>query len=272
MALVCLVGQAPALAQTSDEAAIKETVQRGLDAYQRKDVDAMFSLFSSKLPFVAAFKWDVQNDLATLDKIEIKDVTFRTLLVKGDAATLSLAFDLLALNKGTGEPDKVSGRKFHTYQLVKENGVWKLSSFSDDEERLALELAAARTDEERNSLIAAAGPLVNAGLANQLVGRGDNLIDKGNYATASTVFRLAEKIAGEVNDRMAMSASLYGLGHISLVLGNQAQAADYFARCLAGIEALANKSVLAFALSRIGWDYSDRGDYIRAMDCYEKCM
>jgi CHAT domain-containing protein/Tfp pilus assembly protein PilF len=272
MALVCLVGQAPAPPQRSDEAAIKETVQGGLDAYQRKDVDAMFSLFSSKLPFVAAFKWDVQNDLATLDKIEIKNVTFRKLLVKGDVATLSLAFDLFALNKGTGEPDKVSGRKFHTYQLVKENGVWKLSSFSDDEERLALELAAARTDEERNSLIAAAGPLVNAGLANQLVGRGDNLIDKGNYATASTVFRLAEKIAGEVNDKMAMSASLYGLGHISLVLGNQAQAADYFARCLAGIEALANKSFLAFALSRIGWDYSDRGDYIRAMDCYEKCM
>src|SRR5215831_11301052 len=120
--LACLVGGV-SLAQTSDEAAIKETVQKGLDAYQRKDVDAMFSLFSSKLPFVAAFKWDVQNDLATLDKIEIKDVTFRTLLVKGDAATLSLAFDLFALNKGTGEPDKVSGRKFHTYQLVKENGV-----------------------------------------------------------------------------------------------------------------------------------------------------
>jgi len=272
MALVCLVGQAPALAQTSDEAAIKETVQRGLDAYQRKDVDAMFALFSSKLPFVAAFKWDVQNDLATLDKIEIKNVTFRTLLVKGDAATLSLAFDLFALNKGTGEPDKVSGRKFHTYQLVRENGTWKLSSFSDDEERLALDLAAARTDEERNSLIAAAGPLVNAGLANQLVGRGENLIDHGNYATASTVFGLAEKIAGEVKDQMAIIASLYGFGHMNLALGNQAQAADYFARCLAAVEAMDNKSVLAFALSRIGWDYSGRGDYLRAMDYYEKCV
>jgi CHAT domain-containing protein/tetratricopeptide (TPR) repeat protein len=272
IALTYLVAQVPANAQTSDEAAIKETVQKGLDAYQRKDVDAMFGLFSSKLPLVAAFKWDVQNDLAALDKIEIKNVTFRNLLVKGDTATLSLAFDLYAVNKGTGEPDKVSGRKFHTYQLVKEGGTWKLSSFSDDEERLAFDLAAARTDEQRTSLIAAAGPLVNAGLANQLVGRGENLIDRGDYSAAAAVFSLAEKIAAQLNDKMAISASLYGVGHINLAMGNQAQAADYFARCLAGVEALDNKSILAFALSRIGWDYSDRGDYLRAMDYYERCV
>src|SRR5262245_9531771 len=175
ISLIFLVGPSTASAQTGEEAAIKETVRKGLDAYQRKDVDAMFAVFSSKLPLAAAFKWDLQNDLATLDKIEIRNVSFRTLQVYGDRATLSLSFDLWALNKGTGEPDKVSGTKFHTYQLVKENGAWKLSGFSDDEERLALELSAAKNGEERDGLIAAAGRLVNAGHNRQLVGRGGDL-------------------------------------------------------------------------------------------------
>src|SRR5262249_6583650 len=270
--VVFLVGPGIAAPQTSDEAAIRETVRKGLDAYQRKDVDAMFAVFSSKLPLAAAFKWDLQNDLATLDKIEIKNVSFRTLQVVGDRATLSLSFDVYASNKGTGEPDKVSGKKFQTYQLVKENGAWKLSGFSDDEERLALERSAAKTDEERNGLIAAAGPLVNASLANQLVGRGENLIDKGDYTAAGTVFSLAQKISYRASDDMAVTAALHGLGHINLLLGTRAPAADYFARCLAGVDSLKNKSILAFALSRIGWDYSDRGDYIRAMDYYERCV
>src|SRR5262249_6274037 len=95
-----LFGSGIASAQTSVEGAIREPVRKGLDAYQRKDVDAMFAVFSSKLPLAAAFKWDLQNDLAALDKIEIKNVSFRTLRVSGDKATLSLSFDLYALNRG----------------------------------------------------------------------------------------------------------------------------------------------------------------------------
>src|SRR5262249_32382250 len=47
ISLIFLFGPGIAMAQTSDEAAIKETVRKGLDAYQRKDVDAMFAVFSS---------------------------------------------------------------------------------------------------------------------------------------------------------------------------------------------------------------------------------
>jgi CHAT domain-containing protein/predicted negative regulator of RcsB-dependent stress response len=254
---------------TVDEAEIRDLGQKAFVAYQQGDASTLFSLFSTQSPNLADFRMRVQRDNR---KIKVEGFEIGTIEVTGDAATARMSYMESTVKGVPGEPDFNSGRVFHTFQLVREAGTWKLWAEWNDQREFAQSLITARSEEERERLLAKNAPLVTAALANQLVHEGNSLVAMGNYVQAMTGFQLADTVAERLNDKSELWKALSGLGYGSLVQGNVSQAADYFLKGVMLCESLGNKASLAGLFREIGEDYFDRGDYREAMEYYQRSL
>src|SRR5215471_19014959 len=253
--------------EPADEAAIRSVVDKGFAAYQRGDFRELFALFSEKSPNLLVGKMDVENNAAYFGKDEIRDLQIDPIEITADSATVRLSFE-----RRSTEPGRSQGRRFFTFQLVHEEGSWKLWTGEGDESELASALLAAETDAERDGLLAEHARLVTEELADQLVGRGNSLISIGQYIDAVASFQLARRIAGQIGDKGAIWKAQYGLGHGNLVQGNAAEANENYRQSLAACQDLGNKSDLSFLLSQIGRDHVERGDYRDAMEFYQRSL
>lgn len=251
----------------ADETAIRSLVGKGFAAYQRGDFRELFALFSEKSPNLLVGKMDVENNAAYFGKDEIRDLQIDPIEITADSATVRLSFE-----RRSTEPGRSQGRRFFTFQLVREEGSWKLWTGEGDESELASALLAAESDAERDSLLAEHARLVTEELADQLVGRGNSLVSIGQYTDAVASFQLAHRIAGQIGDKGAIWKAQYGLGHGNLVQGNVAEANENYRQSLAACQDLGNKSDLSFLLSQIGRDHVERGDYGDAMEYYQRSL
>lgn len=253
--------------KSTDQVQIRAIVQKGFAAYQRGDFRELFSLFSEKSPNLLVGKMDVENNAAYFGKDEIKDLQLDPIEIANDSATVRLSFA-----RRSSEPGRSQGRRFFTFQLVREEGGWKLWTGEGDESAFATALLSAESDAERDGLLTENARLVTEELADQLVGRGNGLISAGEYQGALSSFQLAHRIAEQIRDKGAIWKALYGLGHGNLVQGNVAEANDNYGKSLAVCQDLGNKSDLAFVLYQIGRDHAERGDYGDAMEYYQRSL
>jgi CHAT domain-containing protein/tetratricopeptide (TPR) repeat protein len=252
---------------SADETAIRSVVENGFAAYQRGDFRELFALFSEKSPNVLAGKMDVENNAAYFGKDQITDLQVDPIEIGADGATVRLSFA-----RRSTAPGRSQGRRFFTFQLVREEGSWKLWTGEGDESELASALLAAENDTERDGLLAEHARLVTEELADQLVGRGNALVAQGEYTSAVASFQLAYKVADRLGDKSAVWKALYGLGHGNLVQGKIAEADDSYRQSLAVCRELGNPSDLSFVLYQIGRDHAERGDYGDAMESYHKSL
>jgi len=254
---------------TADEAAIRDLGQKAFVAYQQGDASTFLSLFSTRSPALADFRMDVQRDHG---KIKAEGLEIGRIEITGDTATARVSYEQSSVKGDSEEPDFTSGKRFHTYQLVREAGAWKLWDESNDLGELAESLITAKSEEERDRLLAKNASLVTAALADRLVHAGDELIEMGDYAQAMTGFHLAYTMAERLNDKRVLGRALSGLGHVSMVQGQALQAANYFQKGVTLCESFGNKSSLAHIFFEIGEDYFERGDYREAMEYYQKSL
>jgi CHAT domain-containing protein/predicted negative regulator of RcsB-dependent stress response len=259
----------PAPVPTADEVAIRDLGQKAFVAYEQGDASTFLSLFSTRSPILANFRMDVQRDHR---KIKDEGLEIGRIEITGDTATARVSYEQSSVKGGPEEPDFNRGRRFYTYRLVREAGDWKLWDESNDQEELAESLIIAKSEEERDRLLAKNTPLVTAALANQLVNAGNERIEMGDYAQAMTGFHLAYTMAERLNDKSALWKAVSALGYGNLVQGNAAQAADYFQKGVTLCESFGNKSSLAHIFFEIGEDYFERGDYREAMEYYQKSL
>ena len=253
--------------KSADEVEIRSVVQKGFAAYQRGDFHELFALFSEKSTNLLTAKMDIENNAAYFGKDELRDLQVDPIEIATDSATVRLSFE-----RRSTEPGRSQGRRFFTFQLVREERGWKLWTGEGDESELASALLAAESEAERDGLLAEHARLVTEELADQLVGRGNSLITVGEYTGAVTSFQLAYKIAKKIGDKSAIWKALYGLGHGNLVQGKVAEADENYRKSLAACRELGSKSDLSFVLYQIGRDHAESGDYGDAMEYYQKSL
>jgi hypothetical protein len=189
------------LAQSNDENVIRTLVESLLELYQHKDLNKLISLWSDKSPFLGLNKRTLQNEFTANDKIALKKIEIRKIGIEGDQAILRVTADLvLSKTKAVGAVEKVE-RKNRTLHLVNENGTWKVWKFVSSEEELAKAIIAAKTDEERNSLIEKEPDLVESDLADALIRQNTPLsTDQGGYQRALAINKLAHKLGEKTGD------------------------------------------------------------------------
>jgi tetratricopeptide (TPR) repeat protein len=300
-----------AYGQTADEAALRSLTEKFFAAYAKQDLDALMALWSDKSPDYASSKQSLQQSFAA-NRIEVKATTMGSLTVDGDKASLRVVVDSSAVEAKTGNPASGFGRLNRILHFVRENAVWKVWRYVSSEEELAAAIAAAKTDEERKTLLEANKELQTVELDRALIAQGYRLVSQGSYSQALGIFQLglslaqelndkpglvlafrgvgsvhrlqgrypqamenlerSLKIAEEIGDKLGQSGTLIGIGNAYLAQSNIAKGLEYNFKSLKIKEEIGDKAGAAMALASIGSGYQFQGSYAEALDYHQRSL
>jgi CHAT domain-containing protein/Tfp pilus assembly protein PilF len=251
--------------QAADEAALRSLTENFFAAYAKQDLDALMALWSDKSPDFAASKQSLQQSFAA-NRIEIKATTMGKLNVDGDKANLRVLVDSSAVDIKTNEPAKGFGRLNRSLHFVKEGGVWKVARYVSSEEELTMALAAAKSDEERNSLFEANKELQTLELERVMIAQAIRLMNQGSYPQAMGLFQLGLSLAQELGDKTSMVVILRNIGGIHRLQGRYPQAMDYLQQSLKIAEEIGDKLGQSGTLIGIGNAYTVQGNLAKGLE------
>jgi CHAT domain-containing protein len=293
---------------------IDEFVLKAYNAYLEKDQQLLFSLHSQTSPYFAEFKSVMLGDFANRQNVRFaaKNVRGVKVDVQGDKATLRVVVNLDARDIETGREAEGFPEWDHTLYLVKEQGSWKLWRFVNTAEEFMGDYFAAKTDGEREILIAKAKPVtygflkgleeIGLGLLEQrgddlhaaeilqldyrlsvetknmggeagaLVALGDVYFAQGDYARAGDNYQKILTLAEKIHHTVAIAAVSAKMGNLHYAQGNLAQAMDYYAKSVRLYEEAGSKLEITYPLANLGNVYFSLGNYEKALEHYQKIL
>jgi CHAT domain-containing protein/TPR repeat protein len=259
---------------SADDAAIQQVIRKGYEAYAKKDVPALLSLFSPRSPYLPDFKLLIQEDFAANERATIVHYSaklIRNVQIQGDKATARLDVAIQAVDKDTGKEAEGFGAMDHTFRFVKEDGVWKIWQFLDTARELTDDLLAAKTDEERAAVLKLKGePFTNGLLKNLTDWAASLLYKKGDDARAATIFNLVLTTSKRVNSLLGTANALIGLGDVYTVQGDYLRAADNYQQIMKLAESLGSNEGIAAVSVRLGNIHYYQGNFPQAMEYYQR--
>jgi hypothetical protein len=208
--LVSLMSYMPAgiKAQSNDEAEIRVLMEKYFATYERKDLAGWTLLWSEKSPELAAARQIFQESFAANAMIEIKSPVVRKVTLTGDKATVWMVVEISVMDPKTGKRAEEFEKKNRTLHLVNESGVWRVWRDGLSEEELAAAISAARTDDEREVLLAADKELITVELRKALISRGIQFFTRGSYTQALAIFTMTLTLAQNLDDEIGAATSL----------------------------------------------------------------
>jgi CHAT domain-containing protein/Tfp pilus assembly protein PilF len=311
LALCLIAGANLAKAQSPDDTSLVNTATRNfLEAYQRKDVDGLLSLWSAKSPDLPAFTAAVKQTFLDVASIELKGVEIRRVTFEGAESIVRVTVEMQATELKSGKPATGFGRMNRTLRFVKEDGRWKLWQYKTSEERLALNLLSAKTESDQMALLEEERELQTAALLQALRKHFESFTKRKEPSQALIALRLtqlvAEKIADEAavafavnnmgviyfqrgefpralelfqkhlslgvtaRDQAMTARTLHNIGTIKRLQGDYPQALEYLLRSLTVAEQVGDKRILGGVLNSVGVVHREQGNYARALAYLER--
>jgi CHAT domain-containing protein/tetratricopeptide (TPR) repeat protein len=254
------------------ETALCSVVAELFAAYAREDLDGYMKLWSAKSPDLAARQKTLQELFTANDKIEVKTLNFRKVNLEGEKASVRVTVDLSALDAKTGKPAQGFGKMNRVLDFVREQGQWKGWKEAAAEENLAAALVAAKTDGERDALLAVEKELMTAELWKALIRQGKRQYSQSNYKQALRIDELAKSIAEQIGDMEGIAQAFNDMGAVQDSQGNYGLAIEYFQRSLVLRKALGDKVNMAVSLANLGSVYGSQGNHRLASEYYQKAL
>ena len=96
--VICVVVFMPLAspAQSADETALRQLVERFFAAYQSGDIGGLMALWSEKSPNFAAAKQTFQQTFEA-NKLELKSLTFGRIVLEGGTGSVSVTANIIAV-------------------------------------------------------------------------------------------------------------------------------------------------------------------------------
>ena len=300
---------------TPDQAAVHAALLRGYEAYAKRDAATLFSLFSQQSPYLPAFQQLMREDFAANESARIDGLSAkltRNVQFEGDKAKARLYVQIHAVDKVTGKSAEGFGNMDHTLHFVREKGDWKIWQFLSTAEELVPDLLAAKSDEERATLLMAYEPFTDGllkgladqaqsvleakgddaratmlfnivlamgkkanstfGIANAMVGLGDVYVTQGDYLRAADNYQQVMKLAEKLSIPQGIAAVSVKLGNIHYHQGNFTQAMEYYQRSAKLYEKLGSTQEIAYPLLSIGNAYFAQNNYTQALEYYQRSL
>jgi CHAT domain-containing protein len=255
--------------QSADEAALRALVEKFYAAYQKEDLDGFMGLWSEKSPDFAQRKQAMQQFFTT-DNHTFANLTVSRVKVEEGKASLRVAVDLTAVNAQTKQERK--DRVVRNFAFIKERGTWKVWRDAPAEDDLAAALLTAKTEADRQALMATEKELMTGKLVEALRRRGLNLYLRGDPAESLTVFRIAQKIAEQIEEKEGLARVLNNIGAVHETRGDYRAALEFYQQSLELSETLGDKAGIARALNNMGIVYKEQGNYVEALEFYQKAL
>jgi CHAT domain-containing protein/Tfp pilus assembly protein PilF len=272
--LFCLLLYAPSFAQTSsqDEASARRIVEKYFAAYEEKDLNDLFALWSEKSPNLAPRKKYFQESFPEAQKIEIKDLTIGKITLDGDKARVRLGVEINIIDAKSGKPTADSGKINRTLHLVKESGEWKIWQYGSSEDDLAKAFVEAKTEAERKQLFEADKELVTVALVQALLVQGTILRQQRKYSQALAHYERIGEIANQLGDKKGIVNILRGIGTVHQSQGNYTEAFEYYHKSLKIAEESGDKAGFGTTLNAIGNTHQVQSNYTQALEYYERSL
>ncbi|MCG3161309.1 MAG: hypothetical protein JMDDDDMK_02476 [Acidobacteria bacterium] len=155
-------------------------------------------------------------------------------------------------------------------------------------EELAAALVAAKTDEERTTLLESKKELQTPALAQALIRQGQRLRTQGGYSPPDTpqvlsIFQLAQRVAEQRGDKASVATVLSNIGDLyrtqlsnrgdaNTNRRNQNLALEYYRKSLTVREELGDQAGIASAQLFLGFSNSAQGNMAMALEHYQKSL
>ena len=260
----------PATGLSVDAAALRSLMDQFFTAYERKDLGTVMAAWDPKSPELVAHRQRAQQFFAANSEIHTT-YTIRDLRVLGESARLILDLNVRATETATGKATTGLGETVLLIECNSKDGVWKIWHEQDAED-LAAELTAAKSDQERTSLLDSDRALLSPKLAQVLMKNGGALRLQGDYSRAATCYELARATSEQLGDKSGVAAAIRSLGIVQRLQGNYVGALDYYQRTAAIYQELGDKKGIARTLSSIGVAQRALGNYASALENYQKSL
>ncbi|HTG16676.1 MAG TPA: tetratricopeptide repeat protein, partial [Blastocatellia bacterium] len=273
-AVIGLIVFAPmlAFAQSPEEPALRALVDKFFAAYQKEDINELQSMMDVKSPDFPATKQQIQKVFSDNEKIEIRNLTIRKLSPDGAKWTVRVSLEMSAVDEKTKAAAAGFGKMDFTLRAVKEDDGWKVLQFLPSAEDLAAVLVAARTDEERNLLLAADPDLVTTDLRKAVFNHAVRLLNQENYPQAIAIANFVISIAERIGEKAGIPRPLNLIGMVHKAQGNYPEALDYYQRSLKLAEQVGDKQVVPAVLNNVGLVLSGQGNYAQALESFQKSL
>lgn len=258
--------------QSADEADLRLLVERFFDAYQKKNIEAVMSMWDEKSPNFAAGKKSFQQTFLANDKIELKNLLVRELVVDKEKATLRVAVDLQAIDSKTGKPAIDTGKIHSTLRFIKGGGAWKVWQYQPTEHELAEALAQAKTDQDREALLASKPELMTGRLHDHLLSLGRSSLNETDDARTALILTLALRTAERLGDKVRIANSLRVFGNLYWYQDDYKKALEYYSKSLQYAEESGDQEAISNSLNNVAIIYSSRGDYGRAVEYLKRSL
>ncbi|HEU4391195.1 MAG TPA: CHAT domain-containing protein [Blastocatellia bacterium] len=256
--------------QSDNQTSLRALADQFLAAYQKKDLDRLMSLWYDKSPDLAATRKAFEQD-STANRFEFRNAGVTKVILEGDKAKVRIVADAEAISAKQSGPPSGPVKLNRTLICLKTAGRWSISRYLPSEDDLAAALASAKSDEERNALLAADSELVTVELVQALLAAAGRQLGP-DRSRVIDCYALAASIATRINDSRGFAAAMLEIGKIHSSLGNYTQALDYEQKSLMAAQHAGDKPGVALAYNSLGAVYYVHGDYDRALDYYQKSL
>lgn len=272
-AVVLVLAMYPLIASgqngSQDQAAIRETVEQFYDAYVFKATDKMNALWSKRSPDFAVSMRRIEENISKYE-IEVKELRITKIKVADARAWAHVSVKISAVNAGTGKASDEIDAGNLVFQLVKEDGVWRIWRVSPLEKEIADALAATEDKQRRAGLIRERDDLFTTDLVASLYRKGDKKLSENNFDDALWYNDLALEIAEAIGDKPTLAwCHLYRGFILSGRAGNDS-AAEEFRLALQLFREAGDRKGVAVTLSNLGTLAQLAGKYDEALAAYQQ--
>ena len=282
---------ASSITSAQNEPGLRTVIDSYYAAYAQKDLGILVRLWSEKSPDLSA-RFQELEKLFTIEDYAISNLSITGIKSENDRAVLRVTADIIVTNIKTKQarPERLA----RSFAMIKESGEWKvwrdapgsedLSAFltKGGELKVSLDpavfdrfanlLIGAKTNEERDALMADNKQLLTTDLRIALIRRAGYFQSIDNYSQLLNIYSIIETAAQKIGDREGIALAEAGLGEASQKLGRNGQAIGHYRKALAAYEALGNQLQMALMLDQIGTVYFAQNDYANALESYQKML
>lgn len=287
--VLCLLVLARAQTESSDVTSLAALIKSYYAAYAQKDLGALVRLWSERSPDLAASIEEAERTFA------VEDHTFLNLVISlsritGNKAIVQVTADTTITNLQTRA--KSEARSIRNFALIKDGGQWKVwrdapvsenvSAFleegsewkvsRDTIEQFTNVLIAARTEDERNKLLAGNQQMMTPELREALIRRAGQEQTATRYQAALRILQLALAVAERASDKEGVALANRAMGDTFRALGQVAQALEHYQSAVAVFEAPGRRSDRAATLLSIGQTHFAQKKYDLAIESYSKAL
>jgi tetratricopeptide (TPR) repeat protein len=271
--LVLLLGPSQELPPSPpDDPRILPLVERFFAAQEAEDADAYLALWSTKgsrpHPEQLAFVFKAGDD--RFSEIAIERVTRIGDLLR---VTVSVRRERTTTIPIPGAAPRVStGMRQWSLALVEEAGELRILSEGFPADTLATALLAARTSEERATLMDGEPGLLNTRLLEALSSRADSQAQIGQHGAARATYERVLDVARRIGHRKAEGEALQNIGNTYYFQNRYADALEHYERRLALERDPLNEAGAAGALLGIATIKYSSFEYGAALEAYREAL